>query len=78
MFEFGASHNELPSLKTTRYENLLGRRGIRSEMNKCLTLVHLTSTFRIHSLDFEESKARNSGLLTNHLLRCLVAGSRLV
>ena len=57
---------------------VLGCRGIRSEMNKCLTLVHLTSAFRIHSLGSEESKARNSGLLTNRLLRCLGICSRLV
>jgi hypothetical protein len=48
------------------------------EMNKCLTLVHLTSAFRIQSLGSEESKARNSGLLTNRLLRCLGIRSRLV
>ena len=49
MFDFGASDNELLWSKTTRYETFLGRRRILSEMNKCLTLVHLTSTFRIHS-----------------------------
>jgi hypothetical protein len=32
------------------------------EMNKCLTLVHLTSAFRIHSLGSEESKARDWAL----------------
>ncbi len=32
------------------------------EMNKCLTLVHLTSAFRIHSLCSEESKARDWAL----------------
>jgi len=31
------------------------------EMNKCLTLVHLTSAFRIHSLGSEESKGRDWG-----------------
>lgn len=56
MFDFGASHNEGPSSKTTQYEIFLGCRGIRSEMNKCLTLVHLTSAFRIHSPGSEESK----------------------
>ena len=48
------------------------------EMNKCLTLVHLTRTFRIHSLGSEESEAGNSGLLTNRLLRCFGIRSRLV
>ena len=62
MFDFGASHNEGPSSKTTRYEIFLGCRGILSEMNKCLTLVHLTSAFRIHSLGSEESKGRDWAL----------------
>jgi len=78
MFEFGASHNKLPCGKTTDPETFLGCHRILSEMNKCFTLVHLTSTFRIHSRVSGDSRARTSGLLTNWLLRCLVAGGRLV
>ena len=47
MFEFGASDNELPWWKMTRHESSLGCRKLLSEMDKCLTLVHLTSKFRI-------------------------------
>jgi hypothetical protein len=74
MFEFGASDNELPEWKTTRHKALLCCRRILSEMNKCLTLVHLTCAFRIHSGVPGDSKARNlwpHDQLLTALLDCL-------
>ena len=54
--------------------DFVGRcRRVLSEMNKCLTLVHLTSTFRIQS-----GRPETSGLLSAQLLRGLAACSRLV
>jgi hypothetical protein len=50
MFEFGASYNESEiAREQTRHESERPN-CVSSEMSKCLTLVHLTTVFRIDSV----------------------------
>ena len=75
MFEFGVSHNETPfhNVENDPIRTSLGCRKILSEMNKCLTLLHLTSTFKIHSGVPRDSKAGTLCPMSNGLLRRLAA-----
>ncbi len=44
MFEFGASHSGIPFKRNRRTKHCWAAATNLSEMNKCLSLVHLTST----------------------------------
>src|SRR5215472_829096 len=74
MFEFGASHNQSEIAREQMRHDSERRNCVSSEMSKCLTLVHLTTVFRIDSVVRADSQVRSSGfpLFTTALMgECL-------